>query len=81
VTVDLSDPAGAAALLAATDDLDIGLLVSNAGSARPGPLLDQPLDDLHRAQMSDGDDPDIEVMPRSGSVVLIGSWLWSRWSR
>src|ERR687891_1587061 len=48
VTVDLSDPAGAMALLAATDDLDIGLLVSNAGSARPGPLLDQPLDDLHR---------------------------------
>lgn len=48
VTVDLSDPAGATALLAATDDLDIGLLVSNAGSGRPGPLLDQPLDDLHR---------------------------------
>jgi hypothetical protein len=46
VTVDLSDPAGAAALLA--DDLDIGLLVSNAGTGRPGPLLDQPLDDLHR---------------------------------
>ena len=48
VTVDLSDPAGAAALVAATDDLDIGLLISNAESARPGPLLDQPLDDLHR---------------------------------
>ena len=48
VTVDLSDPAGAMALLAATDDLDIGLLVSNAGSGHPGPLLDQPLDDLHR---------------------------------
>jgi uncharacterized protein len=48
VTVDLSDPAGAAALLAATDDLDIGLLISNAGSARPRALLDQPLDELHR---------------------------------
>src|SRR5918996_1705418 len=48
VTVDLSDPAGAMALVGATDDLDIGLLVSNAGAARPGPLLDQPLDDLHR---------------------------------
>ena len=48
VTVDLSDPAGAAALLAATGDLDIGLLVSNAGTGRPGPLLDQPLEDLHR---------------------------------
>jgi short-subunit dehydrogenase len=45
VTVDLSDPAGAAALLAATEDLDIELLVSNAGSASPGPLLDQPLDE------------------------------------
>jgi short-subunit dehydrogenase len=48
VTVDLSDPTGAATLLAATDDLDVGLLVSNAGHARPGPLLDQPLDELHR---------------------------------
>ena len=48
VTVDLSDPAGAKTLLATTDELDIGLLVSNAGSARPGPVLDQPLDDLHR---------------------------------
>jgi short-subunit dehydrogenase len=48
VTVDLSDPGGAAALLAATGDLDIGLLVSNAGTGRPGRLLDQPLDDLHR---------------------------------
>ena len=48
VTVDLGDPAGAAALLAATGDLDVGLLVSNAGYARPGPLLEQPLEDLHR---------------------------------
>jgi short-subunit dehydrogenase len=48
VTVDLGDPDGPAALVAATDDLDIGLLVSNAGYARPGPLLDQPLEDLHR---------------------------------
>jgi short-subunit dehydrogenase len=48
VTVDLSDPAGATALLAATDDLDIGLLISNAGYALPGRLLDQTLDDLHR---------------------------------
>src|SRR6202035_5611732 len=48
VTVDLSDPGGAAALLVATGDLDIGLLVSNAATGRPGRLLDQPLDDLHR---------------------------------
>src|SRR5258708_5561547 len=48
VTVALGAPAGAAALLAAPGDLDVGLLVSNAGYARPGPVLEQPLDDLHR---------------------------------
>lgn len=48
VTTDLSTPAGAAAVIDATDDLDVGLLVSNAGAGRPGPLLDQTLDDLHR---------------------------------
>jgi hypothetical protein len=47
VAVDLGDPGGAAALLAATGDLDVGLLVSNAGTGRPGRLLDQPLEDLH----------------------------------
>jgi hypothetical protein len=48
VAVDLGDPAGAEALLAATGDLDVGLLVSNAGTGRPGPVLEQPLEDLHR---------------------------------
>jgi uncharacterized protein len=48
VAVDLSHPESAAALVEATADLDIGLLVSNAGSGRPGLLLDQSLDDLHR---------------------------------
>ena len=48
VTVDLGDPDEASAVVAATDDLDVGLLVSNAGSARPGPLLGRPLEDLHR---------------------------------
>ena len=47
VTVDLSRPESAAALVAATDDLDVGLLVSNAGAASPGLFLDQDLDDLH----------------------------------
>ncbi len=48
VTADLSTPDGAAAVIEATDDLDVGLLVSNAGSGRPGLLLDQELDDLRR---------------------------------
>jgi short-subunit dehydrogenase len=48
VTVDLSRPDAASALVGATEDLDVGLLVSNAGGGRPGQLLDQRLDDLHR---------------------------------
>lgn len=48
VTVDLSTPQATSALVDATDDLDVGLLISNAGGGRPGPLLDQPLEDLHR---------------------------------
>ncbi|MGP4030300.1 SDR family NAD(P)-dependent oxidoreductase [Actinomadura sp. 3N407] len=48
VTVDLSTPQAASALAEATADLDVGLLISNAGGGRPGPLLDQALEDLHR---------------------------------
>src|SRR5690348_4254742 len=47
VTVDLSRPDGASSLAAVCADLDVGLLISNAGSGRPGRLLDQPLEDLH----------------------------------
>jgi len=48
ITVDLSRPEGATAIIDATKDLDVGLLVSNAGGARPGPYLHQDLDELHR---------------------------------
>ncbi len=48
VTVDLTYPGGAADLVAATADLDVGLLISNAGAARPGRFLDQDFADLHR---------------------------------
>ncbi len=48
VTVDLSHPDGAATLIAQSADLDVGLLVSNAGSGRPGRFLDQDLPDLHQ---------------------------------
>jgi hypothetical protein len=48
VTVDLSHPEGAQRLVEATEDLDVGFLVSNAGGGRPGRFLDQPLADLHR---------------------------------
>jgi short-subunit dehydrogenase len=48
VTVDLSEASGAGDLVAASDDLDVGLLVSNAGTGHPGRFLDQDLPDLHR---------------------------------
>ncbi|WP_344124959.1 SDR family NAD(P)-dependent oxidoreductase [Luedemannella flava] len=48
VTADLSSPDGARTVLAACADLDVGLLVSNAGGGHPGLFLDQELKDLHR---------------------------------
>ncbi|MCF6524802.1 SDR family oxidoreductase [Streptomyces sp. JJ36] len=49
VVTDLSLPAGASAVVEAVADLDVGLLVSNAGSARPGAFLDTDPVDLQRA--------------------------------
>lgn len=48
VGVDLSSPDGPQALIAATADLDVGLLVSNAGDSAPGDFLDHPVEALHR---------------------------------
>ena len=48
VTVDLAQPDGPRDVVAATADLDVGLLVSNAGAGRPGRFVEQDLDDLHR---------------------------------
>lgn len=48
ITADLSRPEGASIIIDATEDLDVGLLVSNAGGGRPGPYLDQDLEELHR---------------------------------
>ena len=47
VAVDLGEPSGINALEAATQELDVGLLVSNAGDARPGEFLSASRDDLH----------------------------------
>jgi uncharacterized protein len=47
VPVDLRRRDGASTLAAAVDDLDVGLLISNAGAGHPGPFLDQQLPDLH----------------------------------
>jgi short-subunit dehydrogenase len=47
VTADLSKPDGSSAIIDATKDLDVGLLVSNAGSGRPGRYVDQELGELH----------------------------------
>ena len=48
VTVDLAHPDGPRGVVDATDDLDVGLLVSNAGAGHPGRFVEQDLDDLHR---------------------------------
>lgn len=48
VTLDLEEPTAPERLMEATADLDIGLLVSNAGAGRPGLLLDQDLSVLRR---------------------------------
>lgn len=43
VGVDLSDPAMLSPIAEAANDIDVGLLVSNAGAALPGPFLDSDL--------------------------------------
>ncbi|OJZ66241.1 hypothetical protein BRW65_27235 [Mycobacterium paraffinicum] len=43
VGVDLSDPGALTPIIEATKDIDVGLLVSNAGAALPGPFLDSDL--------------------------------------
>jgi uncharacterized protein len=48
ITADLSRPEGASTIIDATKNLDVGLLISNAGGGRPGLYLDQDLDELHR---------------------------------
>ena len=48
VTVDLAEPDGPSELVRATVDLDVGLLVSNAGTGLPGDFLTHDLADLHR---------------------------------
>jgi short-subunit dehydrogenase len=48
VPVDLSNRNGAADLISATADLDIGLLISNAGNGKPGRFLEQDQEDLQR---------------------------------
>jgi uncharacterized protein len=48
VGVDLSEPGLLAQVVAATAELDVGLLVSNAGAAIPGAFLDSDLDAQRR---------------------------------
>ena len=48
VGADLSEPASLGALAAATQDLDIGLLISNAGAFLPGAFLDLDRGQLRR---------------------------------
>ncbi|MBE1878078.1 SDR family NAD(P)-dependent oxidoreductase [Myceligenerans pegani] len=48
VAVDLSLQDAATTLIEATEDLDVGLLVSNAGTGVPGRFLDQEITDLRR---------------------------------
>jgi uncharacterized protein len=48
VSVDLAEPDGPFRLIRATADLDVGLLVSNAGTGLPGDFLTHDVADLHR---------------------------------
>jgi short-subunit dehydrogenase len=48
VVADLTDPAGITQVLAATADINIGLLVNNAGREDSGPFLQTPVDDALR---------------------------------
>ncbi|WP_432139631.1 MULTISPECIES: SDR family NAD(P)-dependent oxidoreductase [unclassified Streptomyces] len=48
LALDLEEPDAATRLVEATADLDVGLLVSNAGAGRPGLLLEQDLAALHK---------------------------------
>jgi short-subunit dehydrogenase len=48
ITADLSRSEGASLIIDGTTDLDVGLLVSNAGSGRPGLYIDQDVGELHR---------------------------------
>jgi len=48
ITADLSRPDGAQTIAEQTVDLDVGLLVSNAGGGRPGEMLGEDLGELHR---------------------------------
>lgn len=48
VVADLADPHGVDAVLDSTMRLDVGLLVSNAGAASIGPVLDQTIETLRR---------------------------------
>jgi short-subunit dehydrogenase len=48
VPVDLSDGSGAQRLIHATEDLDAGVLISNAGDGMPKDFLDHEMDELHR---------------------------------
>ena len=45
VQADLTDPAGIEAVAKATADIEVGLVVNNAGSATPGAFLKVPLED------------------------------------
>jgi short-subunit dehydrogenase len=47
ISVDLSEKDFLEKIAAATDDLDVGLLVSNAGAGNPNGFLSIPLGDLH----------------------------------
>lgn len=49
VDIDLAVEGAASSLNDQTDDLDIGLVISNAGAGRPGAFLDRSLAELHRA--------------------------------
>lgn len=82
VTVDLATPSGPAHLLASTADLDVGLLVSNAGASRPGRFLDHAWGDVsRRLQLNAGQHLELahgfaaRLVSRGGGGMLLVSAL------
>lgn len=82
VAADLSVPGAAAGIFAAVEDLDVGLLVSNAGAARMGGFLqnrvehltaDLVLNALSHMELSHAFGSRLRARGRSGGILLVSS--------
>ncbi len=82
VVQDLAEPSAAAAVLDAVSDLEVGLLVSNAGAAKMGGFLQNRVEDLRamlgvnvlaHLELTHGFATRLRHQGRKGGIVLVGS--------